>query len=99
MPWKMTLQRQRGKSPLAIETIDDCYCRAAWRSSGLRKLPSFTNLDENRRGSIPGRHENYAHRLLEKYVAIHYCDIRKSYRTASGSKQETPDVRELSTPN
>jgi hypothetical protein len=26
--WKMTLQRRRGKSPLAIESIDDRYCRS-----------------------------------------------------------------------
>ena len=27
MLWRVTLQRQQGKSPLAIESIDDCYCR------------------------------------------------------------------------
>src|SRR5262245_50520430 len=26
MLWRMTLQRRRGKSPLAIESIDDRYC-------------------------------------------------------------------------
>jgi hypothetical protein len=26
--WRMTLQRWRGKSPLAIESIDDRYCRS-----------------------------------------------------------------------
>jgi hypothetical protein len=29
MLWRMTLQRRRGKSPLAIESIDDRYCRRA----------------------------------------------------------------------
>jgi hypothetical protein len=27
MLWRVTLQRRQGKSPLAIESIDDCYCR------------------------------------------------------------------------
>jgi hypothetical protein len=27
MLWKMILQCRRGKSPLAIESIDDRYCR------------------------------------------------------------------------
>jgi hypothetical protein len=25
--WRVTLQRRQGKSHLAIESIDDCYCR------------------------------------------------------------------------
>jgi hypothetical protein len=25
--WRVTLQHRQGKSPLAIESIDDCYCR------------------------------------------------------------------------
>ena len=32
-------------------------------------------------------------------TAINNCDIRKSHRIAPSRKQETPDVRELSTPN
>jgi len=28
-PTRMNLQRRRGKSPLAIESIDDLYCRHA----------------------------------------------------------------------
>jgi hypothetical protein len=28
MLWRMTLQRRRGKSPLAIESIDDRYCHS-----------------------------------------------------------------------
>jgi hypothetical protein len=27
MLWRLTLQRRQGKSPLAIESIGDCYCR------------------------------------------------------------------------
>jgi hypothetical protein len=32
-------------------------------------------------------------------TAINKCDIRKSHRITPSRKQETPDARELSTPN
>jgi hypothetical protein len=28
MLWRLTLQRRRGKSPLAMESINDRYCRS-----------------------------------------------------------------------
>jgi hypothetical protein len=37
--WKMTLQRRRGKSPLAIESIDDRYCRSPRGVMPLRGMP------------------------------------------------------------
>ena len=39
--WKMTLQRWQGKSPLAIESIDDCYCRLP---RGVIREGKFSNL-------------------------------------------------------
>jgi hypothetical protein len=39
--WKMTLQRRQGKSPLAMESIDACYCRLP---RGVIREGSFSNL-------------------------------------------------------
>jgi hypothetical protein len=35
--WKMTLQCRRGKSPLAMESISDRYCRAAARRDAIAR--------------------------------------------------------------
>jgi hypothetical protein len=43
--WRVALQRRRGKSPLAIESIDDRYCRSPRGDAVARNATSRMTLE------------------------------------------------------
>jgi hypothetical protein len=72
---KMTSRRRRGKSPLAMESINDRYCGSPRGviPSRLSQLALMTEWHrEGRRSSIFCGYGNYARHLLENFVAR--CD-------------------------